>query len=62
MYKKHSNTFSIVAIYTDCFFLLFLGGKEPLLAAYSSTWKPSSTANGESPLTLKIEKIFWLRP
>jgi hypothetical protein len=34
--------FSIVAIYSDFFSLLLIGGNLPLLPAYSSTKKPSS--------------------
>ena len=41
----HAQTFSIVAMYTDFFLRLLRGGIFPWLAAYSSTKKPSSTAN-----------------
>ena len=48
---KHTQTFSIVAMYTDFFLRLLRGGIFPRLAAYSSTKKPSSTANWVKDLT-----------
>ncbi len=48
---KHAQTFSIVAMYTDFFLRLLRGGIFPRLAAYSSTKKPSSTANWVKDLT-----------
>lgn len=45
--------FSMVAMYRDLDFCLLIGGKRPLLPAYSSTRKPSSTARAERLRTWK---------
>ena len=50
---SHWFTFSMVAMYKECFLRRFLGGILPLLPAYSSTKNSKSTANSVRAFTLK---------
>ena len=50
----------MVAMYTDFFFRRLRGGSFPLLAAYSSTKNPSSTANCVRDFTYFGKFVYYI--